>query len=86
MSQALTALSTNETQDPNLNVDTVGANAHVTNDPGKLLHARPCIGNDKLVMRDGSKLKISHIGDASFKSDYGTMELKNVLCLKSRKI
>lgn len=64
-----------EPQDPNLYVDT-GANAHVTNDPGKLLHPRPYNGNDKLMIGDGSKLHISHIGDSSIKSDFGTMTLK----------
>lgn len=40
LSQALTTLSTLDVQDSNLYVDT-GANAHVTNDPGKLFNIKP---------------------------------------------
>ena len=57
LSQALTALSTSDVRDPNLYIDT-GANAHVTNDPGKLSNIQPYNGYDKIVVRDGSRLKI----------------------------
>eukprot|EP00268_Persea_americana_P017922 TRINITY_DN18756_c0_g1_i2.p1 TRINITY_DN18756_c0_g1~~TRINITY_DN18756_c0_g1_i2.p1 ORF type:complete len:147 (+),score=19.51 TRINITY_DN18756_c0_g1_i2:863-1303(+) len=65
-------------------VDT-GANAHITNDPGNLYHALPYFGNEKVMIGDGSKLKISPIGDSSFTTDYGTIKLKDVLVVPNIK-
>lgn len=73
--QALATLTVNEEADANIYMDT-GASAHITNNLGTLTNLIPYDGYDKVIVGDGSKLHISHIGDCL---DYKNIRLNNVL-------
>lgn len=64
-----------EDLDPTLYMDT-GASAHITNDAGNLTNLAPYIGSDKVIIGDGSRLHISHIGDYV---KYNNIKLNDVL-------
>lgn len=80
--QALTAVYLLESNDPTVYVGT-GANAHMTNNPGMLKHLAPCQGSDKVVVEDGDRLTISHIGDITINSTHGSIKLRDVLVVPS---
>lgn len=56
-----------------------GATSHIINNLGKLKSIVPYKGHDKIFAGNGQGLQISHIGNASLKTDYGDLHLKNVL-------
>lgn len=72
--QALATLTVNEEADANIYMDT-GASAHITNNLGTLTNLICYDGYDKVIVGDGSKLHISHIGDCL---DYKNIRLNNV--------
>lgn len=78
------AVSLTDTPDPDMYVDT-GANAHMTNNLGILTNLTSYHGLDKVVVGDGNCLKISHIGDTTVKSSYGSIPLRDVLVVPSIK-
>lgn len=43
----------------------------------------PYTGSDKVLIGDGNKLNVSHIGDASLKTTHGSVKLGHVLVLPS---
>lgn len=71
-----------DANDPNIYVDT-GANAQMTNNPGMLTNLVPYTGSDKVIIGDGNKLTVSHIGEASLKSTHGSVKLRDVLVVPS---
>lgn len=58
---------------------------HMTNDPSKMSKVMPYKGNDAIYIRNGECLKISCVGETKLKSDYGNLELKNVLVVPNIK-
>jgi hypothetical protein len=63
-SQAFVATMVSDPQksNPNWYTDT-GANSHMTSNPGNLDDSQSYIGNDHVMVGDGSLLPISHIGN-----------------------
>ncbi|OMO51543.1 hypothetical protein CCACVL1_29719 [Corchorus capsularis] len=76
--KALAALSIHDADDPEWIADT-GAHSHLTNDPGNLINVRPYKGSSRIMVGNGKRLKITHIGDASISRGSSQLLLKNVL-------
>lgn len=71
-------MNINNVHDPNWYVD-IGANAHMTNDPGTLISCSSYKGNDKFFVGDGEALDISHTGNVILQTCPSKIELQNVL-------
>ncbi|KAK2991664.1 hypothetical protein RJ640_028939 [Escallonia rubra] len=56
-----------------------GAFEHMTVDEGKLTNSKPYFGPDKIVVGNGEKLKITHIGDEKVQVGSKDLTLQNVL-------
>lgn len=76
--QALAAMAISENETDAWFPDT-GATQHMTSDNGKLIHCQPYHGSDKIMVGNGHKLKITHIGDTVLHTDKNSVKLKNVL-------
>ena len=59
------------------------ANVHMTNNTGMLKNLAPYHGLDKVVVGDGNRLTISHIGNTTINSTHGSVELRDVLVVPS---
>ena len=57
----------------------------MTNDLGNIYDAKPYNRHDGIYVGDGSCLKISHVGNANLKTDYGNLKLKDVLVVLNLK-
>ncbi|KAJ0011021.1 hypothetical protein Pint_34054 [Pistacia integerrima] len=66
-------------EDPSWYADT-GASHHVTNDLGNLHQKQDYSGKNFLVVGNGSKLDISHIGNLQLPTQQKDLLLNNVLC------
>lgn len=75
---ALAALSISNDQDnewfPNM-----GASAHMTADHGKLQSLIPYYGSEKIMVRNGESIDITHIGSKSINVGSNQLKLDNVL-------
>lgn len=58
-----------------------GASHHVTNDPSSFTNFSDYGGPDKIVIRDSSGLKITHMGTSKIYSPIKSLMLDNVLCV-----
>ncbi|KAK2972647.1 hypothetical protein RJ640_003025 [Escallonia rubra] len=76
--KALAAMHVTDSQDSEWFPDT-GATAHITEDPGKLSNLVRYQGSDSVMVGNGNKLHISHIGDGKIKSGHSVIPLKDVL-------
>ncbi|KAK2970476.1 hypothetical protein RJ640_028565 [Escallonia rubra] len=76
--KALAAMHVTDSQDFEWFSDT-GATAHITEDPGKLSNLVRYQGSDSVMVGNGNKLHISHIGDEKIKSGHSVIPLKDVL-------
>ncbi|KAF5463635.1 hypothetical protein F2P56_013790 [Juglans regia] len=56
-----------------------GASAHMTSIPGMLNNLRPYHGLDKVMLGDGTLLAITHIGEATLRSNSKPLTLDYVL-------
>lgn len=57
----------------------IGANAHITDNPGNLEHISPHYGPNNVMIGDGFSLPITHVGNGSFGKKSGRLPLRNVL-------
>ncbi|KAK2991574.1 hypothetical protein RJ640_013834 [Escallonia rubra] len=78
--KALAAMHVTDSQDSEWFPDT-GATAHITEDPGKLSNLVRYQGSDSVMVGNGNKLHISHIGDVKIKSGHSVIPLKDVLAV-----
>ena len=80
LSQALvsTTLSDTQDQDPTWYTDTV-ATSHMTYDKGNLQHSSIYNGYNHVIVGNGTRLKISHVGDTVLYSPHGKLNLHDVL-------
>uniref|UniRef100_A0A2N9HZL1 Integrase catalytic domain-containing protein n=1 Tax=Fagus sylvatica TaxID=28930 RepID=A0A2N9HZL1_FAGSY len=80
LSQALacTTLSSSQNHDSNWYTDTC-ATSHMTSTEGNLHSSFPYNGHDFVVVGDGSRLPISHVGHTTLSSKYGDLALHDVL-------
>lgn len=76
--QALAAMAISENETDAWFPDT-GATQHMTSNNGKSIHCQPYHGLDKIMVGNGHKLKITHIGDTVLHTDKNSVKLKNVL-------
>ncbi|KAK2975601.1 hypothetical protein RJ640_010678 [Escallonia rubra] len=78
MPEAMAALSVSDALKDTWFPDT-GASEHMTADDGKLTNSKPYFGPDKIMVGNGEKLKITHIGDAKVQVGSKDLTLQNVL-------
>lgn len=57
----------------------MGASVHMTADPGKLQSLIPCYGSEKIMVRNGESIDITHIGSKSINVGSNQLKLDNVL-------
>lgn len=57
----------------------------MTNDAGKLSYIKPYHGNDIIYVGDGNSLSISHTGEININTQYGQLNLKDVLVVPDLK-
>jgi hypothetical protein len=81
---AATTISDPLDSDPNWYTDT-GANSHMTPNPGNLDDPQSYTGNDHVMVGNGSRLSISHIGNTTLDSSHGKLELQDVLVVPNIK-
>ena len=62
-----------------------GATQHMTPDDGNLSNLQPYKGKDKIMVGNGNKLDITHIGDTTIQSGKDNVKLKNVLVVPNIK-
>lgn len=62
-----------------------GASAHVTGNQGNLKNLVPYAGSDTIMVGDGNKLPISHIGEANITAGPNQLLLRNVLLVPNMK-
>ncbi|KAF8405196.1 hypothetical protein HHK36_010096 [Tetracentron sinense] len=74
--QALAAMSITDPHDPEWIPDT-GVTSHMTNNPGILLSVSPYSGSDKIIVRNGNELSISHI-DSVFENESGDFDVASI--------
>ena len=65
--------------DPNLYTDS-GATTHMINNSGKLSKIIPYKGNETIVVGNGERLNISHLGEGKITTENGTLNLKKCSC------
>nr|CAD1837421.1 unnamed protein product [Ananas comosus var. bracteatus] len=76
--QALAAMQLESAQDEEWFPDT-GATAHMTKDAGKLVNLKPYKGSDSVIVANGDKLNISHIGETRITNGKSSIPLREVL-------
>ena len=86
LSQALacTTLSSFQNHDSNWYTDTC-ATSYMTSTEGNLHSSFPYNGHDFVVVGDGSRLPISHVGHTTLSSKYGDLALHDVLVVPELK-
>ena len=80
LSQALacTTLSDSQDHDSHWYTDT-GATSHMTSTAGNLHSSSPYYGHDYVVVGNGTRLPISHVGNTILSSQHGDLNLHDVL-------
>ena len=64
----------------------LGASHHITANLGNLPLHYPYLGHDDVLISNGNKLFISHIGSLTLNASSNLLTLDNVLCVPSTKI